>query len=156
MNRPGDPLVGRAEDWEVLERARLNFPPIRLTLREREAAEHLIPKVCVRGDWRYHIAAAAVDHVHVQLTAPPLRDQKAVRKWLKRWLGQELLDRLPDGIPRGGAADEPDAGATWWAEGGSIKWVWAEDYYKAVYNYIVCQRLTTFTRRPLGGSRTPG
>ena len=65
--------------------------------------------------------------MHALLTADA--DGDAVRKWLKRWLGEALSERW-----------KRSEGATWWAEGGSVKWVWNDPYYDAVFDYVDGQR----------------
>jgi REP element-mobilizing transposase RayT len=146
MNRPGDPIIGRDEDWERIERSLLNFPPVVLSEAERLCIESHVLEVCERRDWTYHMAAGRADHVHVLLSAPPERDAKAVRRWLKTWLGQVLSDVFPGAIPRlerdGSTPVIAAAHPTWWAEGGSIRWVWTREYYDTVFGYIVRQRTT--------------
>ena len=51
------------------------------------------------------------------------------RRWLKRWLGEALSSEWPR-----------PAGSTWWAEGGSVKWVWTDGYCRAVFDYVDGQR----------------
>ena len=58
-------------------------------------------------------------------------DGDAVRKWLKRWLGEGLRERW--------AVQE---GETFWAEAGSVKWVWTTDYFERVVPYVLKQRAT--------------
>src|SRR5262249_17814230 len=115
MNRPGDPIIGRDDDWNRIERERLNFPPREFTPEQRLAVEELIPLVCERGKWKLYACAAAPDHVHVVLIG--VADGDAIRKWLKRWLGLMLAKRCPLQV-----------GQTFWAECGSVKWVWNPRY----------------------------
>jgi len=128
-NRPGDPVLGADPARWIRESAAMRFPPIELTLEQRLFVEATIPRVCLRGGWQYHVGAAASEHVHTMLSAAV--DGVSVRKWLKRWLGEALSERWP--LP---------AGQSWWAEGGSVRWVWTEDYYQTIYDYI-CQQRTT-------------
>ena len=175
LNRPGDPIVGRNEHWQRIERARLNFPPVLLTHAERVCIESIVPSICLRGQWRHHASAAREDHVHALLTADS--EGKAVRRWLKAWLGQALNDHFPGAIPRAEAAEpgsashaEPGSASpvrahsarlrdahsarlrdahsapltgarpTWWAECGSVKWIWDQAYFNNVFDYITRQR----------------
>jgi REP element-mobilizing transposase RayT len=98
-------------------------------LSQRQYAESVIPLICQTGVWFYHIAAAGEDHVHVLLTADA--DGAAVRKWFKRWLGEKLSKKWPF-----------STGQSYWSEGGSVKWVWKEDYFHNIFNYISHQRAT--------------
>ena len=59
MNQPGDPIIGRDDDWNRIERERLNFPPREFTPVQRLLIEELIPLVCNRGKWTLHTCAAA-------------------------------------------------------------------------------------------------
>jgi hypothetical protein len=57
--------------------------------------------------------------VHTLLTAEA--DGDVIRKLLKRWLGPALATHLPL---------KPEQ--TFWAECGSVKWVWTPDYFERV------------------------
>jgi len=130
MNKPGDTIVGQNEQWEAMERRLLKHPPIYLTDEQRRYAEQRLPDVCERGGWELHIVGCQRDHVHVLVSADV--DGKAVRRWLKAWLGRELSARWP-------------IGRTWWAEGGSVRWVWTDAYFETVYRYIEPQRASGAT-----------
>ena len=129
MNQPGDPIIGRNEDWEQVERRMLKFPPVILTSQQRVEIERVIPVVCARGGWMFCNCAAQSDHVHTLLRGSA--DGKAIRRWLKTWVSQAITERWPL-VP----------GAVWWAECGSVKWVWTDDYLANVYEYIEGQRTT--------------
>jgi REP element-mobilizing transposase RayT len=88
----------------------------------------LIPDICTRGGWQLHARAARADHVHTLLSAQA--DGDVVRKLLKRWLGQSLASHIP-------LAPEQ----TCWAECGSVKWVWTEEYLTRVTKYVFDQRM---------------
>jgi REP element-mobilizing transposase RayT len=128
-NTPGEPVLGRIESWQRVERRRMKHPPVMLTQQQREYAELTVPKVCQRGGWDYHITACGPDHVHVLLTADA--DGNGVRRWLKTWLGQSLSERWP-----------LSGDSRWWAEGGSVKWIWDEGYFARAHDYIERQRAT--------------
>jgi REP element-mobilizing transposase RayT len=117
------------EDWERMERRLLRFDPVLLTAPQRIGAETHIVAVCKRGDWLLHAAAAQHNHVHALLSAN--RDGEQIRHWLKRWLGRALSECWP-----------LDYSQTWWASGGSVKWVWDSGYLQNVYEYILAQRTT--------------
>jgi REP element-mobilizing transposase RayT len=128
-NRPGDPIVGADPARWVRESAALRFPAVLLTVEQRRFAETQIPEVCSRGGWTYLVGSVAADHVHTMLVAET--DGAGVRKWFKRWLGEALSARWPM-VPR----------QSWWAEGGSVRWIWKESYFDNVYEYIRGQRTT--------------
>ncbi|HZZ30228.1 MAG TPA: hypothetical protein VFE46_19675 [Pirellulales bacterium] len=144
-NRVNEPILGRNDAWRHASRDRLQFAPISLTLRQRHHSEAIIPEICRRGGWKYHLAAAQADHVHALITADT--DGKIVRRLLKRWLSEELSKFWP--LPEGQA---------WWAESGSVKWIWTGDYFRNVLDYIRRQSALEIEvrRSPVGDERTPG
>ena len=126
-NERGTPVLGFDEvRWER-EKGLLKFPPVVLSREQMRHAESLIPGICEQGHWKHLTCAAGPDHVHAVLDFP--FDPKTVRGLLKRWLGQAMSQgwALP-------------AGATWWAEAGSIRWAWEGDYLRNILNYVEGQR----------------
>jgi REP element-mobilizing transposase RayT len=128
-NNHGDPIIGSDPSRWEREETLLRFEPVDLSVTQRQLIELVLPQICERGGWIYHVGAAKPDHIHVLLGAK--RDGEAVRKWLKRWLGEHLSIEWP-------LASE----ATWWAECGSVKWVWEEQYFANIFDYITKQRIT--------------
>ena len=80
-----------------------------------EIVEHLLPKICDRGKWEHRIGACGPDHVHENLFSR--NDPETIRRLFKRGLGQELVWHF-GALP---------ADATFWAECGSIRWIFEED-----------------------------
>jgi len=128
-NTPGAPVLGASDTRLRFELSRLKQSPVILSAQQRFHIQDFLPVVCTRGGWEYLAGAAQVDHVHVLLRAA--QEGKAVRRWLKVWLGQEMSGRWP-----------LSAGQSWWAEGGSVKHVWDEAYLARVFDYIQQQRTT--------------
>ena len=129
MNRPGDPIIGSDASWWGQEHGRLRFPPVVLTREQMDYVEARVPEICTRGGWNHHTCAAGPDHVHGVLTSPS--EGESVRKWLKRWLGETLSAKWP-----------LSHGATWWAEGGSVRWVWTNAISTMSIRYVRDQRAT--------------
>ncbi len=129
MNQPGDPIIGRVEQWQRMERANLRFPPRLFAPEQMRLVESQVPAICARGGWTLQAHATAPDHTHTILTGSA--DGTLIRKLFKRWLGQALADHVPL---------QPDE--TFWAECGSVKWVWTDDYLIAVKAYVSAQRAT--------------
>jgi REP element-mobilizing transposase RayT len=127
LNNFGDPIIGGDQDWNRMERRMLRFEPRKLTVDQRLFVEQSLPQICARGGWQFIEVAAASDHVHNMIAANA--DGSAVRKWLKRWLGEALSARWLL-QPR----------EVWWAECGSVKWIWTEDYFERVEQYVGRQR----------------
>ena len=126
-NAFGAPIVGRDGEWQQDELSLLKFPPRLLTVHQRLAVQEVVPQVCVRGGWEHLGTAAAADHVHNLVRATEAGTD--VRKWLKRWLSQGLNQRWP-----------LHDGQVWWAECGSVRWVWTDEYYDRVRHYVADQR----------------
>ena len=57
------------------------------------------------------------------------KHSNAVRRWLKRWLSEALSAQYSD-----------DTDRIWWAEGGSVKWIWKQDHFERVYEYVERQK----------------
>jgi len=128
-NVPGTPVVGEIDARRRIEMDRMRFPPVFLTAEQRRHAEAVIPEICTRGGWTHHVSAAGPDHVHVVLTTD--RDGQKVRHWLKRWLGESLSARW-----------RLIVGQSWWAEGGSVKRIWENRYFREAVEYVRNQRAT--------------
>ena len=130
-NAYGQPVLKYDEHRWKREQSLLRFPPVIFTRPQMIVVESLLPEICQRGGWIHRAGAAGPDHVHEILTSR--NDPETIRRLLKRWLGQSLAEQcaLPDG-------------ATWWAECGSIRWIFEEDgdYYDRARRYVERQRAT--------------
>ncbi|MBI1369708.1 MAG: hypothetical protein GC162_13765 [Planctomycetes bacterium] len=134
MNAPGEPIVGRDDQWRLEEARLLRHAPVVLSTAQRRVAQAMLIDVCAQTRCACMIGAARGDHVHVLVrsneAAIDVKGAKTIRTLLKRRLGVELSKRWPRA-----------AGASWWAECGSIKWVWDPTYFENVYEYIERQRI---------------
>jgi REP element-mobilizing transposase RayT len=129
QNKFGEPIIGKDAEWETIERSLLRFPPRVLTAEQRIFVERTIPDICIRGGWEFVATAAARDHVHNVIRASV--EGLDVRKWLKRWISQAMTKRWPL------MQDQ-----VWWAECGSVKWIWEQDYLDRAVDYVNGQRAT--------------
>lgn len=113
-NQYGEPMI--EQDSRRLERAvpRQTHATVRFDNDKRLYVEQVVPGICQRGGWTYYICAAQPDHVHNLVSAKT--DGQVVRRLLKRWLSESLSERWRDEEIR-----------SWWAEGGSVKWIWKEE-----------------------------
>lgn len=127
-NKPGDPIIGQNEHWQQYENQILNHKPVTFNEEQRHFIQKSLPQICERGEWTHHCSACQDNHIHIMLSTSS--DEKMVRKWLKRWLGELLSNKHP--LP---------SQQSWWAEGGSIKWIWDDFYLDAVYQYVIKQRI---------------
>jgi REP element-mobilizing transposase RayT len=125
----GEPIIDHDADWQRIEASQLRFPPRVLTTIQCRYAEGLAEMICQKGGWTLVAFAAAPDHVHVVLQADA--DGKAIRKWFKRWLGEALSEQWP-----------LKKDQTWWAECGSVKWIFSQDYLERATHYVKNQRAT--------------
>jgi REP element-mobilizing transposase RayT len=123
------PILGYDEHlWEE-QKSNLLFPPVRFTRKQRIEVERIVPEVCERGYWKYHVCAAGPDHVHVILTSQ--NNPETIRRLLKRWIGQQLHESFP--LPKD---------ATFWSECGSIRWIGNQAYFDRAIDYVRRQRAT--------------
>ncbi|MBT3200740.1 MAG: hypothetical protein HN350_12580 [Phycisphaerales bacterium] len=123
----GQPIVIHSEYRVQMATDQMKRQPILLTTDQCVFAQKEIEDICERGQWEFIQTACAPSHVHVLLASH--REPKAIRRWLKRWLGESMSAcwALPDG-------------QSWWAMGGSIKCVWDKEYLQNVEQYIREQR----------------
>ena len=137
-NQYGDPVLGFDEHRWEREKSLMKFPPVTFTRPQMTTIESLLPEICQRGGWDHHVGACGPDHVHEILFSR--NDPETIRRLFKRWLGQRLFDLFKGGT----GCPQPGSGATWWAECGSIRWIFQEDgtYYQNAFDYVHRQRAT--------------
>lgn len=129
-NLYGEPTIDYDRHRWERESGMLKFPQVLFDRDRMIEVESLLPAVCIRGGWELFACACGPDHVHVLLDTNG-NDAKSVRKWLKRWLGEALSERQPLA-----------PGATWWAECGSVKYVFEQGYFDRALPYVRNQRAT--------------
>ena len=131
-NEYGQPVLKYDEHRWEREKSMMKFPPVVFSRSEMIIVESLLPQICQQGGWTHRVGAAGPDHVHEILTSR--NDPETIRRLFKRWLGQTLSKRLR-ALPQG---------ATWWAECGSIRWIFEEDgdYFDKATRYVERQRAT--------------
>lgn len=135
----GEPVLDYDQHRWFRETGMLRFAPILFDAELMRIVESLVPAICTRGGWTLFESATGPDHVHVLLDTND-NDAKTVRRLLKRWLSEALSDRFP--LPRG---------ATWWAECGSIKFIFDQGYFDRALPYVRNQRATQEPGRPRSG-----
>jgi REP element-mobilizing transposase RayT len=126
-NQFGDPILGQDADWQRMESHRLRFPARTLNLDQRLHIETTFTLICARGGWKPVEIAAAADHVHCIASADV--DGDAIRKWLKRWMSQAMSERW-----------RLESDQVWWAECGSVKWIWESAYLQRAIAYVNKQK----------------
>ncbi len=120
QNKSDDPIPFAAN------RTKMTETPLRFTDRQRQFVESVIPELCVKGNWTFHIAACQPDHVHLLVSSHA--DPKDIRRCLKTWLVQRL--------------NEAYGKRRWFARDGSIKGMSDEDDFNAATQYIAKRRAT--------------
>jgi REP element-mobilizing transposase RayT len=123
-NEFGAPFPEADRQREDAARARMVGEPVSLTIEQRREVEAAIHDLAQRYDWLIHATAIQADHGHVVITAPrvgnELRD--ALKAVASKWLNRKFERK------------------TWWAEGGSAKYIWTEDYLAGAAKYVRDQR----------------
>ena len=125
-HRYGEAFVSFDPERERFECDRMVQSPVYLTDEQRQFAEEVIPSICERGKWIYHIAACQADHFHLLVSGDV--EAKKIRRWLKQWLTSDLNEKYGK--------------RQWFAECGSTKYLYEKGYFEAVYEYIRKQRTT--------------
>ena len=91
-----------------------------MTVEQRKLTTAAIRDLADRYQWTLHAIAAMSDHVHVVIGAAregePLRD--AIKAVASRALSKRYGKR------------------TWWAVGGSCKYLWERDYFVNAVYYV--------------------
>ncbi|HSV15731.1 MAG TPA: transposase [Tepidisphaeraceae bacterium] len=123
-NDYGKPLAPTNEGREQWPRENASESPIELTIEQRRLVEEAIRDLAARYRWLIHAIAVMRDHVHVVISAA--RDGEQLRDAIKavasKWLNKQSGKR------------------TWWAEGGSAKYLWERPYFVNATKYVNDQR----------------
>jgi len=125
-NKPGDPFVTADPKRELAMRDKMKEPPCHFSESQCLFVELIIPAICERGSWLYHLAACQDDHIHLLVSSQV--EPKKIRRWFKTWLTQSLNEQYG---PR-----------TWLVDAGSTKWINDEHYFQKACAYVRRQRTT--------------
>ena len=123
-NQYGAPLPETDHAREDAARNRMGEDPVYLTFEQRKEVERAIREVADRYGWPIHEIAPQSDHTHIVITAN--RD------------GEELRDAPKAVACR--ALNKKFGKRTWWAEGGSSKYLWEQSYFDNSVGYVHRQR----------------
>jgi REP element-mobilizing transposase RayT len=109
------------EDW-VRQHAKEGA--VILTIEQRKLVEESIRDLAQRYRWSIHAIAPMRDHVHVVAGAPREGDQlrEGMKAVASKWLNKKYGKR------------------TWWAEGGSARYLWERKYFENAVAYVLRQR----------------
>ena len=120
----GEPLAPRDPFRADEARARMTHDPVEMTPDQRREVEAAILDVAARYGWTIHAIASKPDHTHVVVTAD--RDGQPLRDALKAVASRRL--------------NKSFGARPWWAENGSVKYIWTPDYLAQATTYVADQR----------------
>jgi REP element-mobilizing transposase RayT len=123
-NEYGDDLPKPDPKREEAARDRMTQGPLKLTREQREEVERSLQGVAERYQWVIHQLASQSDHTHLVITAPRV--------------GDELRDAPKAVACR--ALNKKFGKRTWWAKGGSCKYLWERDYFENAVGHVRDQR----------------
>ncbi len=108
---------------ELEAAARMSEDACRLNGPQRNAVEAQIAETCRHRGWHLHAVNCRTNHAHVVVSAPDTRPKK-IRADLKAWATRCLKEQF-------------DAQRdNWWADRGSIRWLWDEDDLEGAIGYV--------------------
>jgi REP element-mobilizing transposase RayT len=108
---------------ELEAAARMTEDACRLNLLERSAVEDQIAETCAQKGWVLHAVNCRSNHNHVVVSASNVHP-KRIRVTLKAWTTRRLKE------------DFDSDRLQWWAERGSIRWLWTEQDLEAAIRYV--------------------
>jgi REP element-mobilizing transposase RayT len=117
---------------ELEAAARMREDACRLNARQRDEVERQIEETCRQRGWSLHAVNCRSNHVHVVVSAgetPPKRIRSDLKAWATRCLKQRarpLADALGYDAER----------ENWWAERGSIRFLYDETSVEAAIQYV--------------------
>ena len=103
--------------------ARMTEDACRLSDQQRDAVEQQIGETCRHRGWHLHAVNCRSNHVHVVISAADARPKK-IRSDLKAWATRCLKQQFD-------AKRE-----NWWAERGSIRYLYDEESLEAAIMYV--------------------
>ncbi len=103
--------------------ARMKEDACRLTKDQRTAVEQQIRETCRHRGWDLYAANCRSNHVHVVVSAAGIRPKK-IRTDLKAWATRRLIQEFDRGRKN------------WWAERGSIRFLFDEDRLDKAIEYV--------------------
>ena len=110
--------------------ARMREDACRLAPRQRERVEQQVAETCEYRRWQLRAVNCRSNHVHIVLSA--LAHPRTIREQLKAWCSRRLNEQQADsGVP------EEQRRSNWWAERGSIRWIFREADLAAAIEYVV-------------------
>lgn len=94
-----------------------------LSMREREIALQQIVETCKFRNWAHFASDCRSNHVHIVIGATNATPNK-IREDIKAWCTRRLREQ-----------SRPEQ-LNWWAERGSIRYIWTDDSLAKVIEYV--------------------
>lgn len=108
---------------ELEAQAKMTDDACRLTAAERAIAERQVAETCERRGWTLHAVNCRSNHMHAVITARDVSPRK-IRIDVKAWCTRRLKE-----------SSDP-ARTNWWADRGSIRWIFDENGLETVVGYV--------------------
>ena len=108
---------------ELEAKARMSEDACILTAEQRAIVERQVAETCQHRRWILHALTCRTNHMHAVISAPDT-DPKQIRADIKAWCTRRLKE-LSD-----------PARDNWWADRGSIRWIFNEEALQTVILYV--------------------
>lgn len=108
---------------ELESKARMTEDACTLTPRQRQIVERQIAETCRHRGWILHAVNCRSNHLHTVISAAGTTPQK-IRADLKAWCSRRPKEQTDPGRDN------------WWAERGSVRWIFTEDSLETVVLYV--------------------
>jgi REP element-mobilizing transposase RayT len=113
--------------------ARMTEDACRLAPHQRQRVQEQVAETCEHRRWSLRAVNCRTNHVHVVLSSSAA--PKTIREQLKAWCTR----RLKEQEAAAGIA-QPERRENWWAERGSIRWIFHESDLAAAIEYVLDQQ----------------
>jgi REP element-mobilizing transposase RayT len=118
---------------ELESRARMSEDACLLTASERMIVERQVAETCQHRGWTLHAVNCRSNHLHAVIGAPGVPPKK-IRADIKAWSTRRLKEQSACNQAK------PEASArapreNWWAERGSIRWIFDDEALETVVLY---------------------
>lgn len=117
---------------EVEAAARMVEDACCLSAEQRDAVQRQIAQTCRHRGWHLHAVNCRSNHVHVVLSAGEMRPKK-IRADLKAWATRSLRQHARS-LANASGYEAPRE--NWWAERGSIRFLYDESSLEAAILYV--------------------
>jgi REP element-mobilizing transposase RayT len=115
---------------ELESAARMTERACRLAPHQRERVHEQVVETCEHRRWPLHAVNCRTNHVHVVLSSTS--HPKTIREQLKAWCTRRLNEQQAEmGVL------EADRRSKWWADRGSIRWIFRDEDLAAAIEYVL-------------------